>query len=148
VSTEENKAVVRRLMDALNDRVWPTGDLTAADPFISPSYMYHDPANPLTGREGFRRLVDLYRTAFPDTRFTIEDQIAEGDRVLTRMTARGTHTGPLMGIPASGRPIEVSVLSLMRVVGGQVVEEWERFDTAHLLAQIGALPAPGSAPPR
>ncbi len=146
MSSQENKSVVRRLIETLNERVWPSGDFTVADALISPQYVYHEPANPIAGHEGFRQLVDTYRTAFPDTQFTIEDQIAEGDLVLTRMTVRGTHTGPLMGIPASGRPIEVSVLSLMRVIGGRVVEEWERFDTAHLLAQVGALPAPGSAP--
>lgn len=146
MSSEENKSVARRLIEALNERVWPSGDFTAADALISPQYVYHDSANPITGREGFHQLVAAYRTAFPDARFTIEEQIAEGDRVLTRMTVRGTHTGPLMGILASGRPVEVSILSLMRVVGGQVVEEWERFDTAHLLAQVGALPAPSSPP--
>ncbi len=148
MSTEENKAVVRRLIEALNEHVWPTGDFTAADALIAPQYVYHDPANPITGREGFHQLIATYRRAFPDTRFTIEEQVAEGDRVLTRMTARGTHTGPLLDTPASGRPIEVSILSLTRVVDGQVVEEWERFDSAHLLVQIGALPAPGSAPTR
>ncbi len=148
MSTEENKALVRRLIEALNERVWPSGDFSTANALISPRYVYHDPANPITGHEGFHQLVDTYRTAFPDTRFTIDEQIAEGDRVLTRMTARGTHTGPLMGVPASGRPVEVSILTLMRVVDGRVMEEWERFDSAHLLAQIGALPEPGSAPTR
>ena len=147
MSSEENKALVCGLFQAINEEVWPTGNLAAADRFISPDFAYHSPAMPFRGREGFHQFLGVYRTAFPDARFTVEDQIAEGDRVLTRVTARGTHQGDLMRIPPSGNPVEVSILTLMRIRDGQILEEWERFDTAYLLQQIGAMSTPGQAGP-
>ncbi len=144
MSTEENKALVRRFFAVLQQEAWPSGNFQALEPLLSPEYIYHDANTPLRGYEGFRQMMTMYRNAFPDAQFTIEDMVAEGDRVAVRFTARGTHTGELMGAPPSGKPVEVSVVTLLRVADGRFVEEWERLDTANLLQQIGALPAPAA----
>jgi steroid delta-isomerase-like uncharacterized protein len=141
MTAKENKERIRQFFAVLNEQVWPKGNLTAADEFIAPDYVYHDPSGPRRGREGFRDLITLYRTAFPDAQFTVEDQIAEGDQVLTRFTVRGTQRGAFMGIAPTGKPVTVSVLSLTRVANGKAVEEWERFDTLQMMQQIGELPA-------
>ncbi len=145
MSTKENKALIRRYFEVLNEQVWPKGNLTATDDFIAPEYVYHDPSSAVRGREGYRQLLTMYRTAFPDARFTIEDMVAEGDQVLTRFTVRGTHRGAFMGIAPTGKPATVSILSLVRLAGGKAVEEWERFDSLHMMQQLGAVPAPALA---
>ena len=145
MSAEENKELIRRFFKILQQEVWPSGNVQPAAALLAPDWVYHDPSTPLRGHEGFQQLITMYRTAFPDGQFTIEDLVAEGDKVLTRFTARGTHTGELLGIPPSGKAVEFSVLSLVRIEAGKIAEEWERFDTANMLQQIGAMPAPRQA---
>jgi steroid delta-isomerase-like uncharacterized protein len=142
---DENKALVRRVFEVLQREAWPAGDFQPLEAFLAPDCVYHDPGTPLRGHEGFRRLLTMYRTAFPDAQFTIEDVVAEGDTVAARFTVRGTHTGELMGIAPSGKVVEVSIVTLLRIADGKIAEEWERFDTAHLLQQVGAMPAPAAA---
>ena len=84
-----------------------------------------------------------YRAAFPDTHLTIEDQIAEGDKVVTRWTATGTNQGTLMGIPPSGKRVTITGISITRIANGKAVEDWVNFDTLGMLQQIGAIPTPG-----
>ena len=97
--SEQNKAVVRRLFED----VWTNGKLPVIDEIIDRSYVNHDPANPeARGPEGYKQLVNKYRTAFPDFRFTIDDLLAEGEKVTARFTARGTHKGSLEGIAPTG----------------------------------------------
>ena len=136
-----NKERIRQFYAVLNDQVWPQGNFTAADDFIAPDYVCHEAAGPRRGREGFRELITQYRTAFPDAKFTVEDQIAEGDLVLTRFSVRGTQRGPFMGIAPTGKPVTLSALSLTRLANGKAVEEWERLDTLQMMQQIGELPA-------
>jgi steroid delta-isomerase-like uncharacterized protein len=145
MAAQDNKTVVRRCYEALNQEVWPKGNFTATDEFIAPDYVYHDPSQPQRGREGFRQLITLYRTAFPDARFTIEEQIAEGDKVLTRFTVTGTQKGRFLDIAPTNKKATVSALSLARVTNGKIAEEWERFDTLQLLQQLGAVPAMAGA---
>jgi predicted ester cyclase len=142
VSAEENKAVVRRVLA----QVFNEWNLAAADELIAPGYVYHEPGTPeLPGPDGFKQLVGIYRTAFPDARITVEDQVAEGDKVATRFTGRGTHRGELMGIAPTGKAMTVTGIVVSRVAGGNVEEEWENFDALGMLQQIGALPAPDQA---
>ena len=82
----------------------------------------------------------VFRGAFPDTRITIEDQVAEGDRVVTRWTARGTHQGDLMGIPPSGASGEIGGVTINRISGGKIAETWGSYDLLGLIRQIGATP--------
>jgi steroid delta-isomerase-like uncharacterized protein len=82
----------------------------------------------------------MYLGAFPDAEVTIEDQLAEGDKVVTRWTGRGTHQGELMGVPPSGNRVEVPGITISRIEGGKIVEEWENYDALGMMQAIGAVP--------
>lgn len=97
------------------------------------------------GREGFKQFVLMYRSAFPDMHITIEDQIAEGDKVVSRWTARGTHQGELMGIPPTGKQATVTGINIERFANGKFVEEWSNFDALGLLQQLGVVTTLGQA---
>jgi steroid delta-isomerase-like uncharacterized protein len=140
---ETNKAISRRIVE----EIFNEGRLEAADEIVTPDFIGHDPASPepIIGPEGLKRNADGYRTAFPDVRLTIEDEIAEGDRVVTRWTARGTHQAELFGIPATGKQATVTGMTIDRIVDGRIVESWTNWDTLGLLQQLGALPAMAQA---
>jgi steroid delta-isomerase-like uncharacterized protein len=131
----ENKAVVRRVLDALNQ-----GKLDEAAGFFASDYVWHGPGTEVHGPEGWKQLAETYRNAFPDIVCTIDDQIAEGDKVATRFTARGTHRGELAGVAASGRYVTVPCLILERIVNGKIVESFEAFDQLGMFEAIGTLP--------
>lgn len=140
MSTKENRALVSRIWD----EVWNQGNFDAVDQIFSPNYLGHLPATSgVRGPEEFKQLVRSYRTAFPDVQLTVDDLIAQDDRVVARWTSRGTHQGEFAGIPPSGRRIEVMGISIFLVQNGQVQEEWEGFDTMGLMQQLGAVPTPG-----
>ena len=86
-----------------------------------------------------------YIDAFSDARITVDDQIAEGDKVATRWTGRGTHTGEIAGISATGKDVTVTGLTISRLEGGLIAEEWTTWDTLGMLVQLGAVPAPAAA---
>jgi steroid delta-isomerase-like uncharacterized protein len=94
---------------------------------------------PVHGPEEFRQLVLAYRTAFPDVHLTVEDVLGVGDRVVARWVSHGTHLGPMMGIPPTGRSIEIMGISIFRIAAHQVAEEWEGFDTMGLMQQLGVM---------
>lgn len=141
--TEANKAIARRVVED----IFNAGRLEVADEIVTPDFVGHDPASPepITGPEGLRRQAEGYRTAFPDVRLTIEDEIAEGDRVVTRWSARGTHEGELFGIPATGKQATVTGITIDRIDDGRIVETWTNWDTLGLLQQLGAIPAMAEA---
>ena len=140
MSTEENKALERRGIE----EGWNKGNLTVIDELIAANVVTHrPPAPPLQGTEAFKQFVLMYRSAFPDLHYTIEDQIAEGDKVVTRWTARGTHKGELMGIPPTGKQGTVTGISVSRWANGKVVEIWINADDLGMLQQLGVVPAPG-----
>jgi steroid delta-isomerase-like uncharacterized protein len=139
--SEENKQKARRFLEeAFNE-----GNLGVVDEIVASDYVLHDPAIPeeIRGPEGVKGFVQMYRSAYPDTDITVEDQIAEGDDVVTRWTARGTHQGELMGIPPSGNRVEVTGITVDRFAGGQFVESWTSYDALGMMQQIGAIPEPG-----
>ncbi|NWJ46319.1 MAG: ester cyclase [Chloroflexi bacterium] len=141
MSTEQNKAAVRRFfLEAFS-----TGNVAILAELYAPGYVDHDPASPvpIVGVEGATQLILGYRAAFPDIKFTIEAQLAEGDLVATRWTARGTNTGPLMGMPASGKASIVTGLNIDRFVDGKIAEAWNNWDTLGMLQQLGVIPALG-----
>ncbi len=143
MSAEENKAAARRFFtDAFSE-----GKLEVLDEVVAADATAHDPANPqyTGGAESSKGLVSMYRSAFPDLRFEIEDQIAEGDMVATRWTSSGTHDGDLPDIPATGRRSTVSGITIDRFEGGKAVESWTNWDTLGMLQQLGVIPAPESA---
>jgi predicted ester cyclase len=135
--SEENKALVRRWfaeLDKGNDQI--------VDELVAIDYIDHNPPLPdmAPGREGVKQANALLRAAFPDARHTIEDQIAEGDKVVTRITARATFQGAILGIPPNGMLITIEGISIHRIAGGQFVEHWAVGDNLSLYQQLGAIP--------
>ena len=139
MSADEHKAHVRRFYD----EVWNHGRFEVLDDLNAPSFQDHTPAPGLPPTsEGVKALVAMYRTAFPDTQFTVDDMLAEGDRVVVRWTARGTHQGELQGIPPTNKQVTVTGMDLYRLDNGKTVEHWGNWDELRLLQQLGAIPMP------
>ncbi len=142
MSTEANVAIVRRWYK----EVFEQGNLGVADEIFSDSFVSHDPNAPPggwpLGAEGPKAVAATYRSAFPDIQYTLDDQIAVGDKVVTRWTADATNTGSLMGMPPGGKHASVTGISIERVADGKIIESWVNFDLFGLLQKIGAIPMP------
>ena len=142
MSTEDNKAVVRRFYE----EVFNQKNTAAIDQFIAPTIVDHAaPPGIPGGIEGQKQLAGLYLMAFPDLHFTVEDMIAEGDKVVARLTASGTQQGVFMGISPTGKRTTVTAIDIIRIAGGKFVEHWLEMDTLGLLQQLGVVPALGQA---
>ena len=143
MSAEENKAIGRRAFEEL----WNRGNLDVVDEICTEDYVLHDPAVPeeVRGPDGLRRYVAMFREAFPDIEFAVEDELAEGDRVAMRWSAKGTHRGELMGIPPTGNRVETTGMLIYRVSGGKSAEAWVSGDDLGMMQQIGAIPSPEQA---
>ena len=117
------------------------------DELAAPDYVGHTPAEPepIVGRAAARANFERFIAAFPDGRLAVDEQVVAGSLVTTRWTARGTHTGELAGIAPTGREITVSGLTLSRLDGGTVVEQWTSWDRLGLLVQLGAVAEPAHA---
>ena len=143
MSTEDNKAVVRRFIE----EGWNQKNLALFDELADPSYSHHDPDFPnVRTLEDYKQWFRDNRNAFPDLRVTIDDMIAEGDRVVTRWTVRGTNTGDIttpIPMPATGKPINVTGVTVSRFAGNRLVEAWQIGNTMGLMQQLGVLPTPG-----
>ena len=138
---EANKELAKKSMV----EIWNEGKIDLADELLADNYVDHNaPPGLPPGKEGFKQLVNMYKTAFPDVKFAIDFQVAEGDRVATRYTAVGTQSGELMGYPASGKQATVRGIIINRIENGKIAESWENFEMYEMLVQIGMLPAPGS----
>jgi steroid delta-isomerase-like uncharacterized protein len=139
MSVEENKALGRRYFDDL----WTGGDEGFIDRHVAPDYVFHDPGTPggVRGTEGLRGYYGRFRSGFPDMRFTVEDQIAEGDKVVTRWSVEATQTGPFLGLPASGKSVHVTGINIFRIVDGCIVEGWHNLDVVGMLEQLGIAPS-------
>jgi steroid delta-isomerase-like uncharacterized protein len=139
MSVEENKAVVRREFEEIfNHR----GNLDAAEEIYAPNYVGHEPAfGDIQGVESAKQFAASYREAFPDLQSTIEDQVAEGDKVVTRFTSRGTHQGESEDFgPPTGNRIEVTGITFEQFADGKIVEDWTNFDALGLMQQLGLVP--------
>jgi steroid delta-isomerase-like uncharacterized protein len=118
------------------------GDTKNLDKFFASNWVNHDPSlPPMQGLEGAKQLIDLW-SAFSERKVTIEDTIAEGDKVATRFTMSGKHTGTMMGIAPTGKSIHISASGIFRIVEGKLTDNWVNFDALGLLQQIGAVPMP------
>ena len=135
-----NKLIGRRVLVEL----WGEGKLEVADELYAPDYVDHVGRGPeasrVVGPTGIKQAVTLFRTAFPDLRYTVEAQIAEGELVLSRFSASGTQTGPFMGAPPSGKSVTYTGMDLNRIVRGKIVESWVNYDALALLQQLGLVP--------
>lgn len=135
MSAEDNKAAIRRM----NQEVWEKNNLAYLQHAIHPDYMNRTaPPDRPRGPGGFRPVA--LRAGFPDAQLTVEDMVAEGDKVITRYTIRGTHSGVFAGIPPTGQHVVIHGMTLFRLEGGQVIESWSYWDDADLLHQLGAIP--------
>ena|SRR6266849_3748694 len=138
MSAEQNKALVRRFYEEIDK-----GNLAAMDDLVAEDYIDHSPPPfPFaSGREGLKQAFKLFWEATPGYHL-IEDQIAEGDKVVTRLTAYGAHESDLPGIPATGSKLEMTAIAIHRIADGKIVEHWSNKDELGFLQQLGVIPAP------
>ena len=133
--SEENKALVRSYFESFSN-----GDIEATKAMMADNHVFHFPLAdaPMT-KDDHAGAQGVFKAAIPDLTFELHDQIAEGDKVVTRFTATGTFTNEFQGLPPSGEGIEFSGTNIMRIVDGKNVEEWDAFDTMALMGQLGAI---------
>ena len=128
-----NKAILQRFFA----EVYNVGDLHVADELVAADYISHNPApGEAPGREGLKAFVAYLRRAFADFQITVEDQIAEGDKVVTRFTISGRHESEFAGFPPSGKLVSVPAMALHRIVDGQIREGWFNWDALGLMQQL------------
>jgi steroid delta-isomerase-like uncharacterized protein len=141
MTAEERKAFVRRQIDEL----WNKGNLREAEECFTTDFVGHDPSSPeeVRGPEGFKQNVAEVRAAFPDFHMEIVDQVAEGEKVVTRYVTTGTHQGELAGIAPTGNRVEVAGMGIDYFRGGKICESWEYYDVLGLMQQIGVATIPG-----
>jgi steroid delta-isomerase-like uncharacterized protein len=132
----QNKAIVRRLVEEVINR----GDTRLLTALVADDHVHHDLTGDVYGPEGVGLVVAEARAAFPDLQVSLDDLIADGDRVVRRFTVRGTHGGRYMAVPATGRRVEVSGIGIDRLDGGKLVESWINLDVLGLLLQLGVVP--------
>lgn len=133
--SEQNKAIARRLLDTL----WNQQDFAVVDELVPADYDGHS-STEIHGPEGAKVFASLVSTAFPDFQMIIDDQISEGDKVVTRWTATGTHDGEFQGIPATGKNVTLTGITIFRIVDGKLRDGWTNEDLLGLMAQLGAVP--------
>jgi predicted ester cyclase len=135
---DHNKAAARRLLEDIISR----GDLAEVAEIVSADYHEHDPVNEVDtrGADGMREEFEMFRAAF-GLQFKVEDQIAEGDQVASRWSARGTHAGEFMGVAPTGEEIAITGITIFRFADGMIEEGWWNWDTLGMLRRIGAVPA-------
>ncbi|OGO53776.1 MAG: hypothetical protein A2Z32_10670 [Chloroflexi bacterium RBG_16_69_14] len=137
-ATTNNRAIVRRVLSVFN-----TGDLAILDELVAPDYTNHNaPPGAPQGLEGRKQTVAMFRRGFADLESTVEDEIAEDDRVVVRVNLRGTNTGDFMGRPPTGRQMSVVGIDIFRVVGGKVTDRWGVLDMQALSQQLATDPKP------
>ena len=137
MSTEENRALVKRFVDEF----WTRGNAAAADELMVADAEIHMPTGEVVDLDGLKGFARTWRESFPDWNSTFEELIAEGDRVAERWTGRGTHRGELQGIPPTGRCVEVPGSVFYRIVGGKIVEFRGQLDMMGLMQQLGVIAA-------
>ena len=138
MSQEENKAVVRRLFAALDDQ-----DLDAVGDLLASDYRLHFDGDPEMDRGAGIGFFGAFLAAFPDISHQVQDQLAEGDGIATRIVVRGTHQKEMMGIPATGKEIAISAINMVRIDQGKIAEHWVNSDSLGMLMQLGVVPPPG-----
>ncbi len=139
MSTEENKALMHRIYE----EVFNQKNLVAIDDFIAPNFVNHSAAQlGMTGGdlEHVKQFLSMVMQVFPDLHYTVEDLVAEGDKVVARLTISGTQQGTFMGIPPTGKHATISDIEIFRITGGKAVETWVQVDFLGLLQQLGAIP--------
>ena len=134
MSVKENKALILRFYDLYNRR-----ELDACYELFAPEYIFHSPTGDLS-REQVKQFDVMFASAFPDVICTINDMVAEGDKVAFRVNARGTHTGPFMGVAPTGKKIEMNNTYIVKIVANKWVEQWGTTEFPLLMQQLGVIP--------
>jgi len=138
--SEENKAVLRRWFD----EVWNNARADVIEELFDENGIAHglsdDPSNPIRGPRDYRPFYEAFRQGFPNLKVTIEDMVAEGDKVAARCSVRGTHEGHFLGREATQSPVEITGITIVRIDNGKIVEAWNNFDFMTLYKQVGHLP--------
>ena len=140
MSTEENKTLLRRTYEAVNQ-----GNLTAFFEQFTPDFVLRNGSLTIQGLDAFKQLEAMLLAALPDIHYTVEDLLAEGNKVAVRLTVTGTHRGVFLGIPPTGKHTTVTESAISRIVGGKIAEHWSETDMLGLLQQLGVIPPPGQA---
>jgi steroid delta-isomerase-like uncharacterized protein len=138
MSVEQNKALFRRFVE----EVFNKGNVNTIDELLASDFAEREelPPGMPRDREGVKQLTRMFRTAFPDFNVSIDDMIAEGDKIVARTTWKGTQKGEFMGIPSSGKRVSFSVIDIIRISGGKFVEHWGLMDNSTMMQQLGAVP--------
>jgi len=141
-SEEDNIALVRRYLD----EVVHTGKMGADSSLLATDHVAHASGSPpVQGHEGWKQGAVALYSAFPDIHVTFEDEMAVGDKVVIRWTVRATHKGALRDIPATGKPVTWTGITIVRVADGKIVEQWQEVDLLGLMQQLGAIPSMGES---
>ncbi len=132
----------RQIFRRVIEEVIEGGDFAAFEELIDERIVSYDPSEPepIRGREAYRAALERYRSAFSGLRVRIDDQVAEGDKVVSRWTATGRHDGALFVMPATGKDVEFTGIDIDRIENGRIVEEWTNWDTLGLMYQLGVIP--------
>jgi steroid delta-isomerase-like uncharacterized protein len=135
----QNKTIARRF----NEEVWGRGDQAVLEELLDPDFVDHDALpGQAPGREGHKQILAAFHSAFPDLNVTTEDIVTEGEKVVSRWTARGTHHGELLGIAPTGNGVTIKGIDVLRVAEGRIVERWSQFNSLEMMQQLGAVPMP------
>jgi steroid delta-isomerase-like uncharacterized protein len=138
MSTAQNKTITRRYFEDM----WNKGDVAVSDELIAADIVGHVSGTTLHGIETLKQRLSMLHAIYSEPRFTVEDQVAEGDKVLTRWTFRGKHTGETMGAAPTGKQVTVTGMNLFRLTGGKIAEIWLNADDMGELQQLGIIPVP------
>ena len=131
---EENKSIIRKVIDAVNEQ-----NLALLDELIAPDFLYHTPTQQIQGLEAMKQGVMEEIQSFPDLHVTIEDIMAEGDKVCVRLRETATHKAPFRGLAPTGKKLTYTVMTIWRIVGGKVVEAWGVYDQMDFFKQLGII---------
>ena len=133
----QNKTIARRF----NEEVWGRGDQATLEELLDPDFVDHDALpGQAPGREGHKQILVAFHSAFPDLNVTTEDIVTEGEKVVSRWTARGTHHGELLGIAPTGNEVTIKGIDVLRVAEGRIAERWSQFNSLEMMQQLGAVP--------
>ena len=137
--SKQNKTVARKVFEGIQSQK----KLALVDELVAGDYIGHTPLDDIQGPEGAKQFDSMLHEAFPDYQVTVEDQIAEGDKVVTRWTCRGTHQGEFQGMSPTGQQMTMTGITIFRIANGKLVEGWTNPDLLGMLQQLGVVPAPG-----
>ncbi|EKU99932.1 putative ester cyclase [Leptolyngbya sp. PCC 7375] len=136
--SDTNRAIIRRYIEEVINK----GNFSAIEEFVHPDYIFGSPNEEFQGADGLKEFIGAFRKAFPDLRIQVDDLATEENKIVTCFTLTGTHKGDLMGIPATGKPVNVHGMILSRFKADKIIEEWEILDQLAMFKQLGLFSLP------